>query len=180
MFDNTTVTNYTKWADVSVYLSMDEYQNERYYTWTNETKKSRVLYMTNEAVKWAQAYLLGTEGFDESVNYLYSLFGKWMLRAINIANTGSGLVVGTPVIPMFSANSGTVTLQVGTLGSPIPANTNQYTNPILSGRTLIIILDNVVIQTVGTPITYSFNSGTGTITFSNNLSLNQVLTIIYI
>jgi hypothetical protein len=91
------------------------------------------------------------------------------------------LVIGTPVIPTSTPGAaGTITVTVGVLGSPIPANTDVYTNPILASRTLVVILDNVVIQTSGTTITYSFDTMTGTITFSDNLNLNQVLTIIFI
>ncbi len=182
MISNSLATTYTKWADVSVYLSMNDYQRERYYNWVDETKKTRILYMVNESVKWGQPYLIGTQGFDYITNYLYALFGKWLLQASAIVNSGSlGLVIGTPVIPtVVAGTAGTLTLTVGITGSPIPANSNQYTNTLLAGRVLIIVLDNIVLQTTGTPVTYSFNSVTGTITFSANLSLNQVLTIIYI
>lgn len=182
MLSNSTITDYIKWADISVYLSMDDYQKQRYYTWIDERKKTRLLYMVNETMKWGQPYLVGTQPYDMVGNYLYALFGKWLLTAVGIANSGaSGLVIGTPVIPTATAGAaGTLTFTVGITGSPIPANTNLYTNTILANRTIIVVLDNVVLQTIGTPITYSFNSITGTITFSANLNLNQVLTIIYI
>jgi len=182
MLSNSLITTYIKWADVSVYLSMNDYQKERYYNWVDETKKTRILYMVNESVKWGQPYLIGTQGFDYIGNYLYALFGKWLLSASAIVDSGSlGLVIGTPIIPISTAGAaGTIIVTVGSLGSPIPANTNQYTNTIISSRTIIVILDNVVIQTSGGGITYSFNTATGTVTFSTNLSLNQVLTIIYI
>lgn len=182
MLSNSTITDYIKWADISVYLSMNDYQKQRYYTWIDERKKTRLLYIVNETMKWGQPYLVGTEGYDNVGNYLYSLFGKWLLTAVSVANSGSsGLVIGTPVIPTSASGAaGSITITVGSAGSPIPANTNIYTNLVLSGRTIIVVLDNVVLQTVGTPITYSFNSVTGTITFSANLNLNQVLTIIYI
>ena len=182
MLSNSTITNYIKWADISVYLSMDDYQKQRYYTWIDERKKTRLLYIVNETMKWGQPYLVGTEGYDKVANYMYALFGKWLLTAVGVANSGaSGLVIGTPVIPTTTVGAaGSITLIVGVVGSPIPANTNLYTNLVLANRTIIVVLDNVVLQTVGTPITYSFNSITGTITFSANLNLNQVLTVIYI
>jgi hypothetical protein len=140
-----------------------------------------LLYIVNETLKWGQPYLVGTSGYDDVANYSYALFGKWLLQASYISNTGSGLVIGTPVIPTSTPGAaGTITVTVGVLGSPIPANTDVYTNPILASRTLVVILDNVVIQTSGTTITYSFDTMTGTITFSDNLNLNQVLTIIFI
>jgi hypothetical protein len=182
MISNTLATTYTKWADISVYLSMNDYQQGRYYDWIDERKKTRVLYMTNEAVKWAQPYLNGSQGFDYIANYMYALFGKWLLTASTIVDSGSaGLVIGTPVIPTATVGaSGTITFVVGITGSPMAANSNQYTNTIFVNKNLIVILNNVVIQTIGTPVTYSLNTVTGTITFSNNLSLNQVVTIIYI
>lgn len=181
MLSNATITDYIKLADVSVFLGMDEFQKKRYYKWVDETKKIRVLYMVNEVVRWGQPYLVGTQGFDFVGNYLYTLFGQWILRATQIAGTGSGLVVGTPVIPTATPGAaGTITITVGSVGSPIPANTNTYTNILFANRTIIVVLDNLVLQTVGTPVTYIFNNVTGTITFSANLSLNQVLTVIYI
>lgn len=182
MISNSLATSYTKWADVSVYLSMNDFQQNRYYNWIDERKKTRILYLTNSSVKWAQPYLVGSQSFDYITNYMYALFGNWLLKATTIVDSGSaGLVVGTPVIPISTAGaSGTITFVVGTAGSPMAANSNQYTNTIFIGKTLIVILDNVVIQTVGTPVTYVFNTVTGTLTFSNNLSLNQVVTIIYL
>jgi len=179
MLSNEVITDYIKWADISIYLSMNDYQKTRYYNWVDQRKKTRMLYMVNESMKWGQPYLVGSQGYDEAGNYLYSLFGQWLLQASAI--TGTGLVIGTPVIPTSTAGAaGTIMIVVGASGSPIPANTNQYTNTIIASRTIIVILDNVVIQTSGGGVTYSFNTVTGTITFSANLSLNQVLTIIYI
>ena len=181
MLSNATITNYIKLADVSVFLGMDEFQKKRYYKWVDETKKIRVLYLVNEVLRWGQPYLVGTQGFDLIGNYAYTLFGQWILQATQIAGTGSGLVVGTPVLPTTTPGAaGTITVIVGSAGSPIPANTNQYTNILLSNRTIIVILDNLVLQTSGTAVTYSFNNTTGTITFSANLSVNQVLTVIFI
>ena len=140
-----------------------------------------MLFRSNEVLKWGQPYLVGEEGYDEVAIYLYSLIGQWLLQAAYIAQTGTGLVIGTPVIPTAAAGAaGSISITVGAFGSPIPANTNQYTNVILAGRTLVVIVDNLVVQTSGAVFTYSFNSVTGTITFSNNLSAGQVLTIIYI
>lgn len=182
MLSNSTITDYIKLADVSVFLGMDEFQKKRYYKWVDETEKIRVLYMVNEVLKWGQPYLVGTQAFDLIGNYAYTLFGQWILQATQIAKTGSGLVIGTPVIPIATAGAaGTITLVVGSIGGPIPANTNQYTNPIMSNRTIIVVLDNVVIQpNLPSGFTYTFNNATGTIIFSLNLSLNQVLTVIYI
>jgi hypothetical protein len=181
MLSNNVITDYIKWADISVYLSMNDFQKQRYYEWIDQRKKTRLLYIVNETLKWGQPYLVGTSGYDDVANYSYALFGKWLLQASYISNTGSGLVIGTPVIPTSTPGAaGTITVTVGVLGSPIPANTDVYTNPILASRTLVVILDNVVIQTSGTTITYSFDTMTGTITFSDNLNLNQVLTIIFI
>lgn len=182
MLSNSTITDYIKLADVSVFLGMDEFQKKRYYKWVDETAKIRVLYMVNEVLRWGQPYLVGTQGFDLIGNYAYTLFGQWILQATQIAQTGTGLVIGTPVIPTATAGAaGTITLTVGAPASPIPANTNQYTNPIMSNRTIIVVLDNVVIQpNLPSGFTYTFNNATGTIIFSLNLSLNQVLTVIYI
>lgn len=182
MLSNSTITDYIKWADISVYLSMNDFQKQRYYNWIDQRKKTRLLYMVNETIRWGQPFLVGTENFDKVANYSYALFGKWLLPAAAIASGGTaGIAIGTPVIPVPTAGaSGTITLTVGSMGGPIPANTNTYTNTILANRTIIVILDNVVIQTTGVPITYSFNTVTGTITFSMNLNLNQILTIIYI
>ena len=182
MLSSSVITDYIKIADVSVFLGMDEFQKKRYYKWVDETKKIRVLYMVNEVIRWGQPYLTGTQGFDLVGNYLYTLFGQWILQATQIAGTGSGLVIGTPVIPTTTPGAaGTITLIVGAVGSPIPANTSQYTNPIMSNRTIIVVLDNVVIQpNLPSGFTYTFNNATGTIIFNLNLSLNQVLTVIYI
>jgi hypothetical protein len=181
MLSNATITDYIKLADVSVFLGMDEFQKKRYYKWVDETKKIRILYIVNEAMRWGQPYLVGTQGFDLIGNYAYTLFGQWILEATQIAGTGSGLVVGTPVIPTTTPGAaGTITVTAGSVGSPIPANSNTYTNILFANRTIIVVLDNLVLQTVGTPVTYTFNSVTGTIIFSANLSLNQVLTVIYI
>lgn len=182
MISNALVTDYIEWADVSVFLSMDDFQKKRYYQWVDETRKTRVIYMVNEVLKWGQPFLVGSQGYDEVAIYQYSLIGQWLLEAANIAATGTGLVIGTPVIPTSAPGAaGQITVVVGSVGSPIPANTNQYTNTILSGRTLVVIVDNLVVQAnllVG--FTYTFNSVTGTIIFSEDLSENQVLTIIYI
>ena len=126
--------------------------------------------------------MVGEEGYDEVAIYLYSLIGQWLLQAAYIAQTGTGLVIGTPVIPTAAPGAaGQITVEVGGAGSPIPANSNQYTNTILANRVLIVILDNAVIQPEPLPnFDYSFNTVTGTITFSNNLSAGQILTIIYI
>lgn len=181
MISNQLVTDYIKWGDVSIFLASDDYQKQRYYEWKDETQKVRVIYLVNSVLKWGQPYLVGTQEYDEVATYLYALIGQWLLEAANIANTGTGLVIGTPVIPTSTAGAaGAITLTVGSLGSPIPANTNTYTNALLSNRTIIVILDNLVLQTTGTPVTYSFNNATGTITFSANLSVNQVLTVIFI
>jgi hypothetical protein len=182
MLSNATITDYIKLADVSVFLGMDEFQKKRYYKWVDETEKIRILYMVNESMRWGQPYLVGTQGFDLIANYAYTLFGQWILEATQIANTGSGLVVGTPVIPSAVAGAaGMISVTVGAVGSPIPANTNQYTNVVLAARTLIVILDNLVVQPSPAPgLNYAFNNVTGTITFSANLSAGQTLTIIYI
>ena len=182
MISNQLVTDYIKWGDVSIFLASDDYQKQRYYEWKDETQKIRVIYMTNEVLKWGQPYLVGTEGYDEVATYLYALIGQWLLEAATIAATGTGLVIGTPVIPTSTAGAaGTITVTVGITGSPIPANTNQYTNPIMSNRTIIVVVDNVVIQpNLPSGFTYTFNNATGTIIFSLNLSVNQVLTVIYI
>lgn len=182
MVTNQLVTDYIKWADVSIFLASDDYQEQRYYQWKDQTKKVRAIYLVNEVMKWGQPYLVGSEGYDKVSTYLYSLIGQWLLEAANIANTGTGLVIGTPVIPTATAGAaGTITVTVGISGSPIPANTNQYTNTIMSNRTIIVVVDNVVIQpNLPSGFTYTFNNATGTIIFSLNLSINQVLTVIYI
>lgn len=182
MISNQLISDYIEWADVSVFLSMDDYQKQRYYNWVDQTRKTRVIYMVNEVLKWGQPYLVGQQGYDEVAIYQYALIGQWLLEAANIANTGTGLVIGTPIIPTAAPGAaGQISIIVGASGSPIPANTNQYTNTILSGRTIIVIVDNLVVQpnNVG-GFTYTFNSITGTITFNSNLSNGQVLTIIYI
>lgn len=182
MISNALVTDYIKWGDISVYLSDNQYQKERYYQWKDETRKTRVIYMVNEVLKWGQPYLVGTQGYDEVAIYQYGLIGQWLLQAAAIAQTGTGLVIGTPVIPTSAPGAaGQVSVVVGGVGSPIPANSNQYTNILFIGRTLIVILDNLVVQPSPNPgFNYSFNQVTGTITFSSNLSSGQVLTIIYI
>jgi hypothetical protein len=182
MISNDLATNYIKWADISVYLSDNDYQKDRYYTWTDQTKKTRLIYMVNEVMRWGQPYKINTQSYDEIATYLYSLIGQWLLSAATIANTGTGLVIGTPVIPTEAAGAaGQITIKVGDIGSPIAANATQYTNIILSNRVLIVILDNLVIQPSPLPsFDYSFNTVTGTITFSSPLSLAQILTIIYI
>jgi len=182
MISNDLATNYIKWADISVYLSDNDYQKDRYYTWTDQTKKTRLIYMVNEVMKWGQAYLINTQSYDIIATYLYSLIGQWLLSAATIANTGTGLVIGNPVIPTQAGGAaGSLTIQVGVLGSPIPANTNQYTNALLINRVIIVILDNLIVQPA--PITgfiYTFNTVTGTIIFNSNLSTGQTLTIVYI
>ena len=99
MISNQLISDYIQWGDISVYLSDNQYQKERYYKWVDETKKTRVIYMVNEVLKWGQPYLVGEEGYDEVAIYLYSLIGQWLLQAAYIAQTGTGLVIGTPVIP---------------------------------------------------------------------------------
>lgn len=182
MLSNALISDYIEWADISVFLSADMYQKERYYKWKDETRKTRVIYMVNEVLKWGQPYLVGDPNYDEVAIYQYALIGQWLLEAAAIANTGTGLVIGTPVIPTSTPGAaGQITLEVGGAGSPIPPNTNQYTNTILANRVLIVILDNVVVQPEPLPsFDYSFNTVTGTITFSYNLSAGQILTIIYI
>ena len=182
MISNDLATNYIKWADISVYLSDNDYQKDRYYTWTDQTKKTRLIYMVNEVMKWGQPYLINTQSYDEIATYLYSLIGQWLLSAAAIANTGTGLVIGSPVIPTATSGAaGQITIKVGDLGSPIPSNSTQYTNVLLINRVLIVILDNLVIQPSPLPsFDYSFNTSTGTITFSSPLSSGQILTIIYI
>lgn len=182
MISNQLISDYIEWGDISVYLSDNQYQKERYYKWVDETRKTRVIYMVNEVLKWGQPYLVGEQGYDEVAIYLYSLIGQWLLQAAYIAQTGTGLVIGTPVIPTAAPGAaGQITVEVGGAGSPIPANSNQYTNTILSNRVIIVILDNVVIQPEPLPgFDYSFNTVTGTITFSSNLNDGQILTIIYI
>lgn len=183
MISNQLVTYYIKLGDISVFLSMDDYQKKRYYNWVDETRKVRVINMVNEILKWGQPYLVGTPGYDAVSTYLYSLIGQWLLEASYIeGGGGTGLVIGTPVIPTVAPGAaGQITVIVGSPGSPIPPNTNQYTNTILSNRTIIVIVDNLVVQpNLPSGFTYSFNTVTGTITFSSNLSSSQVLTVIYI
>ena len=78
------------------------------------------------------------------------------------------------------STSGVIDIIVGAVGSPIPANTNVYSNILIGGKTIIVFLDNIAVQLNGSGLTYTFNSTTGTITFSDLLNLNQVLTIIYL
>ena len=56
MLDNATITNYIKWGDISLYLSKDDLETERYYSWINETKKCRLIYLVKESLKFAQPY----------------------------------------------------------------------------------------------------------------------------
>lgn len=182
MISNQLVTDYIEWGDISVFLSMDDYQKQRYYNWTDQTRKTRVIYMVNEVLKWGQPYLVGSQGYDEVAIYLYSLIGQWLLEAANIAQTGTGLVIGTPIIPTSAPGAaGQISVVVGGVGSPIPADTNQYTNTIMSNRIIVVVVDNLVVQpNLLSGFTYIFNTVTGTITFSENLSQGQVLTVIYI
>lgn len=181
MISNQLVTDYIEYGDVSIFLASDDYQKQRYYGWKDETQKVRVIYLVNSVLKWGQPFLVGTIGYDKVATYLYALIGQFLLEAAHIANTGTGLVIGTPVIPVATPGAaGAVTVTVGAIGSPIAANTNTYTNISFINRTVIVILDNIVLQTSGTAVTFSLNSVTGTLTFSANLSVNQVLTVIFI
>lgn len=182
MLTPTVISDYIAWADVSLYLSDNQYQKERYYKWVKEDKRTRLIYMSNQVLKWGQPYLVGVEGYEDVALYTYALIGPWVQEAAYIANTGSGIYIGTPVIPITSpAASGQINIEVGGVGSPIPANTKIYTNNILIGRNIVVVLDNLIVQPSPLPaFDYTFNSLTGTIEFNYDLSVGQILTIIYI
>lgn len=182
MLTPTVISDYIAWADVSLYLSDNQYQKERYYKWINESKRTRLIYLSNQVLKWGEPYLNGVQGYDEVALYTYSLIGPWVQEASYIADTGSGIYIGTPVLPISAPNAaGQINIEVGAVGSPIPADTDTYTNAILANRTIVVVLDSVIVQPAPLPnFSYTFNSVTGTVTFSYDLSAGQILTIIYI
>lgn len=182
MLSPTVISDYIAWADVSLYLSDNQYQKERYYKWVNELKRTRLIYLSNQVLKWGEPYLIGVEGYEDVALYTYALIGPWVQEAAYIADTGSGIYVGTPVLPITSPSAaGQINIEVGGAGSPIPANTNTYNNAILSNRTIVVVVDNLIVQPAPLPnFQYTFDNVTGTITFSYDLSGGQILTIIYI
>lgn len=182
MLTPTVISDYIKFGDVSLYLSDNQYQKERYYKWINESKRTRLIYMSNQVLKWGEPYLVGIAGYEDVALYLYGLIGPWLQEAIYISGTGSGIYIGTPVIPISAPGaSGQINIEVGAVGSPIPANTSTYTNNILIGRNIVVVLDSLIVQPSPLPaFDYIFNSLTGTITFNYKLNAGQILTIIYI
>lgn len=175
MLDNATITNYIKWGDISLYLSKDDLETERYYSWINETKKCRLIYLVKESLKFAQPYY----NCDKVAIYLYSLIGQWLLEASSVS--GSGIVLGLPVLPVVASNiAGQIELIVVD-GGTIQPNDTTYTNVILKGCILIVAVDGSVISpNLSGQQSYTFNTATGTITFSDPLQNNQVILITYI
>lgn len=179
MIDSTTLSNWEKWGDISLYLSKDDLEQKRYLSWVDETKKCRLIYLTKEALKFAGQFYVGTTGCDKVALYLYSLIGQWLLEASAVS--GTGVVLGLPVIPVATGVPvGQFELVVSSGGTIQPGNTT-YTNTILIGKTLIIAVDgSIVAQGLSGQFSYTFNTLTGTITFSDPLQNNQVVLITYI
>jgi hypothetical protein len=181
MFNNNYISAITQYADISMFLGADEYEIEKYYNWVDETDRLELIYILNDVIKYYQPYLQGTPNFDRVVNLLYSLCGKWIAQAEVISGNKNGIIVGLPIQPVSTATgTGQIEIIVGTTGGPIPDQGNSYTNSILINRTIIVVVDGVVLQpNLLYQNSYSFNAALGTIIFNNNLNMNQVVSIIY-
>jgi hypothetical protein len=179
MIDSNTIQSWLKWADISLYLSKDDLEQEKYITWIDETKKCRLIYLTKEALRFAEQFYVGTTGCDRVATYLYSLIGQWLLEASSVS--GDGIVLGLPVLPTVATTiAGQIELIVVS-GGTLQPNDTVYTNYILKGCILIVAVDGVILsQNLTGQTTYTFNSSTGTITFSDPLQNNQVILITYI
>ena len=181
MFSPSAITAITQYADIALYLGADEYEIEKYYNWVDETDRLELIYILNDVVKYYQPYLQGTPNFDRIVNLLYGSVGHWVAQAEIISGNKNGVIVGLPIQPTNPATGvGQIEIIVGATGSPIPDQGNSYTNSILISRTIIVVVDGLVLQpNLQYQNSYSFTSSTGTIVFNNPLNVNQVVSIVY-
>ena len=179
MIDSTTLSNWIKWADISLYLSKDDLEQERYYRWVDETKKCRLIYLVKESLKFAEQFFVGTNGCDRVALYLYSLIGQWLLEASAVS--GTGIVLGLPIIPLSTGIPVGQFEIIVSSGGTIQPNDTVYTNTILIGKVLLLAVDGSIIASGLTgQFSYTFSSITGTITFSDPLQNGQVILITYI
>jgi hypothetical protein len=179
MIDSTTLSNWIKWADISLYLSKNDLERERYYEWVDETEKCRLIYLVKETLKFAEQFFVGTTLCDKVALYLYALIGQWLLAASSVS--GTGIVLGLPVIPLANGVPVGQYELVVISGGTIQPNDTTYTNTILIGKTLILAVDGLIIsQGLSGQFSYTFNSITGTITFSDPLQNGQIILITYI
>jgi len=181
MYNSTTITSILQYADISMFLGADEYEIEKYYNWIDETDRLEMIDIVKDVIRYYQPYLGGTSQFDRLVNYLYALIGKWIASAEVISNNPHGIISGQPIAPVNpSTGIGQVQVIVGGTGSPIPANSYSYTSTAFIGKTIIVIVDGIIIQqNLPLQFSYTFNSTTGTILFNSPLNQNQVVTVVY-
>jgi len=112
-------------ADISLYLSKNELEQEKYYSWVDETQRCRLIYLVKKAMRWAEPYYVSTSQFNQTGNYLNSLIGKWKAQAQNVLTVGSaGSIVN--VVTGASASIVAFNLQFTVGGGTLSAGDITY------------------------------------------------------
>jgi hypothetical protein len=181
MYNNNTITTILIYSDISLYLGAEEYEKEKYYNWVDETDRLEMINIVADVVRYYQPYLGGTNQFDKLVGYLYALIGHWIAQAAVISGNTHGVIVGQPIAPAStSTGMGQIQVVVGAPGSPIIDQQSTYTSTLFIGKTIIVVVDGIIIETyLPLQFSYSFNAANGTISFNAPLNVNQVVTVVY-
>ena len=181
MYNNNTITTILIYSDISLYLGAEEYEKEKYYNWVDETDRLEMINIVADVIRYYQPYLGGTNQFDKLVSYLYALIGHWIAQATVISGNTKGVIIGQPITPVSpSTGMGQIQVVVGAPGSPIADQQSTYTSTAFMGKTVIVVVDGIIMQSnLPLQFSYSFNSTTGTISFNGPLNLNQVVTVVY-
>ena len=94
MYSDSYVTSMLQYADISLYLGATEYEEEKYYVWVDETERLEIIDIIKDVLRYYKPYYLGNKDYDNLVNYLQSLIGKWIQDASIASNNTFGRTVG--------------------------------------------------------------------------------------
>jgi len=180
MYTNEQITSFLTYADISTYLSLNEYEVEKYYNWVDETKRTRLLYITKKNLKYYQGYYNQNNNYQNAIIFMYSSMGKWISQSITISGNPNGTIVGGSIALPGTFYGGTIAKTYTAFGSEI-----SISFPDMIGKSCLQAtrggLAIATIITTGTPTGNSakWNTSTGVLTFATQLAANESITALF-
>jgi hypothetical protein len=180
MYTNDQITSFLKYADISTYLSLNEYEVEKYYNWVDETKRTRLLYIVKENLEYYQGYYNQNNSYQNAIIYMYSLMGKWISQSITISGNPNGTIVGGSVVLPGTFYGGTIAKSYTAFGSESSISfSDMIGKSCLQATRGGLAIPNII--TYGTPTgnDAKWNISTGTLSFAIPLAANENVTALF-
>lgn len=164
-------------AKISEFLCANELAKKGLYSGGIDGKLSRQIYETRKNVEWLYDLNSADTSLVQTGNYLFSLCGKYQLKALSIMNTNSGGIVvpSSPTGYIYTALSFVVTA-TPTDGQPTNGENTFQFNQFIGGLQFVYILAGGVTETVSEG-QVTFDTGSGTMTRTNTFSTGETIIV---